>query len=358
MSQTKIRKLINQKVADELGLSEVRGRINRNLKYLIEHPLFNTNIFIDDDKEFIKNYLETAEACLIDDIADKNIDKFLNLFNTQIEMLKADFDHLYKFIKSDDNYESKTLISSKIIFRDSFDNSDNENFNYDQEQFKLIHRIKHGVASLVDVAKQFHNLYEAVNKAIPPFLDDAMQRVTDELISFRRIRNIADNAKTENIYDHAVIKYRGLENNYRWYFYWAIGLTVGISLVTFFLKKILVPGFLGNVEFWVLKASVLAVGITLVTYFLKQSTHYQRLADQNYQTQVELQAYPTFMESIPTEEAAAVRKELALKYFGREIDGSAHKDMGNLISDQIKSTTEMVKATTDVLKVRGGNNGS
>ena len=94
---------------------------------------------------------------------------------------------------------------------------------------------------------------------------------------------------------------------------------------------------------------LLAVG-TLITYFLKQSAHYQRLADQNYQTQVELQAYPSFMESIPTDEAASVRKELALKYFGREIDGSVHKDMGNLVVDQMKSTTEMVKATTDAIK--------
>ncbi|MFP0859324.1 hypothetical protein ACLDYQ_19080 [Acinetobacter baumannii] len=56
------------------------------------------------------------------------------------------------------------------------------------------------------------------------------------------------------------------------------------------------------------------------------------------------------MESIPTEEAASVRKELALKYFGREVDGAAHKDMSNLITDQMKSTTEMVKATTEAIK--------
>ncbi|EPF6052642.1 hypothetical protein L5R14_003768, partial [Acinetobacter baumannii] len=107
---------------------------------------------------------------------------------------------------------------------------------------------------------------------------------------------------------------------------------------------------LSTTEFWILKASLLIVGITLISYFLKQSAHYQKLADQNYQTHVELRAYPSFMESIPTEEAASVRKELALKYFGREIDGAAHKDISNLISDQMKSTTEIVKATTEAIK--------
>lgn len=120
-------------------------------------------------------------------------------------------------------------------------------------------------------------------------------------------------------------------------------------------KKFLISWFsLSTIEFWILKVSILLVGVTLVSYFLKQSSHYQHLSDQNYQTQVELQAYPSFMESIPSNEAASVRKELALKYFGRELDGSTHKDMSNLVSDQIKSTTEMVKATTDILKIRNG----
>lgn len=190
------------------------------------------------------------------------------------------------------------------------------------------------------------------------FKSEKIQSIKTELENeaedFRRKRNISDNAKTENIYDQAVFKYRTLEKDYRRYFYYAITATVGLSLLGLFFKNWLVDNnYLGNIEFWVLKVSILAVGITLITYFLKQSSHYQRLADQNYQTQVELQAYPSFMESIPTEEAASVRKELALKYFGREIDGAAHKDMSNLISDQMKSTTEMVKAATDVLKAKG-----
>lgn len=186
------------------------------------------------------------------------------------------------------------------------------------------------------------------------YLKTAANQIDEEIRAFRRTRAISDNAKTENFYDQAVIKYRSLENDYRRYFFIAIGITVGLSLLGLFVKNWLVTNeYLGNIEFWVLKLSILAVGITLITYFLKQSAHYQRLADQNYQTQVELQAYPSFMESIPTEEAASVRKELALKYFGREIDGAAHKDMSNLISDQMKSTTEMVKAATDVLKAKG-----
>lgn len=210
--------------------------------------------------------------------------------------------------------------------------------------------IEIGILSVLKLLEQYKNINDTFSEAVAIPLKSALTDVLRELEDFRRLRNIADNAKTENIYNDAVDKYRGLESNYRICFYLGIGIVVIISVLLLFFKTLIVLKFLSNIEFWVLKGSILVVGVTLITYFLKQSSHYQHLADQNYQTQVELQAYPTFMESIPTEEAASVRKELALKYFGREIDGAAHKDMSNLIADQMKSTTEMVKASTEAIK--------
>ncbi|MFP0967808.1 hypothetical protein ACLDZY_11975 [Acinetobacter baumannii] len=206
-----------------------------------------------------------------------------------------------------------------------------------------IEEINSFIDSYSEIKRSFKEL--SVN-ALSPIINE----VNTELLNFRRLRNIADNARTENIYDNAVNKYRGLEESYRSYFYWGLGVLLCLSVALLTLKQVLVPHLFSTIEFWAVKISLLLVGITLISYFLKQSAHYQRLADQNYQTQVELQAYPSFMESIPTEEAASVRKELALKYFGREIDAAAHKDMGNLVSDQMKSTTEMVKATTEAIK--------
>ena len=213
--------------------------------------------------------------------------------------------------------------------------------------------VKYQLIEMSNFIDRFIVVKESFQSYTTNILSDAIVNVNEELGRFNRLRNIADNAKTENIYNNAVVKYQGLEKEYRTYFYRAIALTVGLSLFMFLIKSQLV-NYLGEIEFWVLKVSIIVVGITLITYFLKQSSHYQHLADQNYQTQVELQAYPSFMESIPTAEAAVVRKELALKYFGREIDSAAHKDMGNLISDQMKSTTDMVKATTEAIKNLNG----
>ena len=234
-----------------------------------------------------------------------------------------------------------------------------------QDVEKLINAVDHltdmaSVDETINKVEEIKDLIERYSKIKEQFkeltinaLTPTIQEVNDELSSFRRLRSISDSALTESIYNNAVTKYRGLEEKYRGYFYKGIGVVLSIAIILLILKQFLAAWFsLNTIEFWILKVSILAVGITLITYFLKQSAHYQRLADQNYQTQVELQAYPSFMESIPSNEAASVRKELALKYFGRELDGSIHKDMSNLVSEQMKSTTEMVKAATDILKTK------
>lgn len=214
--------------------------------------------------------------------------------------------------------------------------------------------IKYQLIEMSNFIDRFIVVKESFQSYTTNILSDAIINVNEELSRFNRLRNIADNAKTENIYNNAVIKYKKLEDGYRLKFYIAMGITLSVSVAIFLCKSIFVPNLLSNLEFWILKISILVVGVTLVSYFIKQSSHYQTLADQNYQTQVELQAYPSFMESIPSNEAASVRKELALKYFGREIDSAAHKEMGNLVSDQMKSTTDMVKATTEAIKNLNG----
>ncbi|MEB6638495.1 hypothetical protein KWD59_05810 [Acinetobacter baumannii] len=345
-----IEKFINETVSEHrkelFGLINGHEKVIINITKLISHPVLETNFFSHQDKEKIINKFQTVEALISSEGIDHSDNGFLNLVASQTEYLLDDFNELYKFkdqaVASYAN-ENNKLTTLHITAGKS-------KISVEQHTQIMLNRIECSIESLMDVTKQFNKLYEAVNKIMPPFIENIMTRVNDELVSFRRLRNIADNARTENIYNNAVDKYRELEKNYRLYFYIGIAIILFLSVGLLTLKQDLVPYLFSTIEFWAVKASILLVGITLISYFLKQSTHYQRLADQNYQTQVELQAYPSFMESIPTEEAASVRKELALKYFGREIDGAAHKDMSNIISDQMKSTTEMVKATTEAIK--------
>lgn len=109
---------------------------------------------------------------------------------------------------------------------------------------------------------------------------------------------------------------------------------------------------LKDYDYWFFKGTLVLTSVTLITYFLKQSVKYQKIADQCRQTKMELEAFPSFVASFTTEDPKIIeiRRELALKYFGRELDSTTKDDTGGIIAEQMRSTTEMVKATTEAIK--------
>lgn len=333
--------------------------IIKRIEYILTHELFNYSNIKDkgliSEKSIasIKASIETILIKVRKVLSTPESNWVLEIVDERLKNIERNFHTLNSALKA--NLKNENIIKIGL-------EPDSETF---QEYFeKMIQKIDHFRYSLDYLLNLNSVLKDEANKVLllsnnelVENLKNTKDSLVKEVKDFRKSRAISDNAKTEDIYNNAVSKYKGLEDKYRCYFYISIFLLVFISIALFIMKNTLVPKFYSNTEFWIFKGSIVVVGITLISYFLKQSSHYQRLSDQNYQTQVELQAYPSFMESIPTEEAASVRKELALKYFGREIDGAAHKDMSNLISDQMKSTTEMVKAVTEVIKKPGNQGG-
>ncbi|MFK8987235.1 hypothetical protein [Acinetobacter seifertii] len=308
---------------------------------------------LNNEKNIVENkIIELAKSDYIQFLESKS-DEDNNLINALGEL-----QHLFKStLNSSNEINLIRLFDKKLEELQSSANNKSASLNPNNilEMISVVHKADYvyylsEINNLIGILNRYNGLKITFDDLLVDNVREAIVDVNKELVGFRKSRNIADNLMTENIYDNAVNKYRKLEQSYRSYFYGGLAILLCLSVGLLTLKQILVPHLFSTIEFWAVKISLLLVGITLISYFLKQSAHYQKLADQNYQTQVELQAYPSFMESIPTEEAASVRKELALKYFGREVDGAAHKDMSNLISDQMKSTTEMVKATTEAIK--------
>ncbi|XZW44881.1 hypothetical protein ACT44U_06900 [Acinetobacter baumannii] len=334
-------------------------RIIKRIEYILTHELFNYSNIKDkrliSEKSIasIKAGIETILIKVRKVLSTPESNWVLEIVDERLKNIERDFYTLDNALKANLKNENILKIGLEPV---------SETFQEYCE--KMIQKIDHFRYSLDYLLNLNSALKDEANKVLllsnnelVENLKNTKDSLVKEVKDFRKSRAISDNAKTEDIYNNAVSKYKGLEDKYRCYFYISIFLLVFISIVLFIMKNTLVPKFYSNTEFWIFKGSIVVVGITLISYFLKQSSHYQRLSDQNYQTQVELQAYPSFMESIPTEEAASVRKELALKYFGREIDSAAHKDMSNLLSDQMKSTTEMVKAVTEVIKKPGNQGG-
>lgn len=265
---------------------------------------------------------------------------FRDNFNSYIYLIK---DLLEK--NKVDGVTTNYLKGLKLNIDDLFKLKDSALAEKNLDEFNLKTR---NTLNLMDIIyeefKKYLNLKNEFNQLSFNAISETLAEVKKQLSDFKRLRGIADTALTENIYNTATNKYSKQANIYK-------GLFIGSLLLIAYIVNVFDYPTNFNLSFWMPKITLSLIGITLVTYFLKQSSHYQKLADQSYQTQVELQALPSFIANISSiESAELIRKELALKYFGKDVDGAPHKDMSNLINDQMKSTTELVKATTNIVK--------
>ncbi|OUY08724.1 hypothetical protein [Acinetobacter populi] len=346
-----------RQLEERKAFEELRDKVIQELKVLIEHPVFHdikemhllgesTFTDINNISVIFKNILVRIEK-EYDFIASEWI---LKILKSEFYNIRVMLDLLLSGIKNFRVYPKNNFIGYGDEKRSFAEFSE-----FILARVKYLEHLNYYLSALYDgLKREAQQVTLMANNDFVRKIESTRNDLVKEVEDFRRLRNNADNAKTENIYNNAVVKYRKYEWGYRIAFFLTLALVFGVSLWFWnsdYLNNIInQPSYASSAIFWSVKITSLIACITLLTYFLKQSSHHQKLADQNYQTQLELQAYPSFMESIPTEEAASVRKELALKYFGREVDGAAHKDMSNLISDQMKSTTDMVKATTEAIK--------
>lgn len=106
------------------------------------------------------------------------------------------------------------------------------------------------------------------------------------------------------------------------------------------------------------KLLIIAVGITLCTLFLRRSAHAKKLYEKAYQTHVEINAYPIFIKSLKEEDQQEITKELALRYFGNDIDQTQNDKIGDLMQDQLTAGTELIKASAEMVKAKNGSSSS
>lgn len=229
-----------------------------------------------------------------------------------------------------------------------------EKNEYSKSNYNFLPRnVSNSLASLQAVESFLSTLRDdkaRYNQLISSEIKGMLEDAKHELEDFKKLKNILKNLKTEDYYLKESQKYMK-----RHYIY--LGLFIGTILSALTISAISVcvepRFFLDKFDYWFIKISFVLVAITLISYFVRQSSHYQSLADQANQTRLEILAFPTFITGMEKSDEIEIRKALALKYFGRELDKTAHKDMSNLVSDQMKNTTEMVKAVTGVIKKPG-----
>lgn len=199
---------------------------------------------------------------------------------------------------------------------------------------------------------------------------------SDNLVKLNKIENSNKNQSSADIYSKIENDFKKLEAKYRFYFFtfviltfmftvgynpligiWdnIVGLSCSLSINTspncLTLNNQTLYPFNGNtLKYIIFKFAILLVGITLSTYFLKLTSFYQLRQEQAKQTKLELEAFPDYVSGMDQDVANNIRQELALKYFGKDVDKTQIDKSGDLLQDQMKINTDILKATIDLFK--------
>lgn len=187
---------------------------------------------------------------------------------------------------------------------------------------------------------------------------EALKRREEELVkSIEEVKTIFEQTKNLKIHDYYDLAAK--ENQSKSDINRALFISLIFLSLTVIWFSLVTKGYFGlsGYDYYFFKGSLVLTSITLITYFLKQSVKYQKMADQCKQTKLELEAFPSYVANLSNEDplVADLRKELAMKYFGRDVDNKSNDETSNILQDQMKNTTEMVKTAMEVLKKSGNS---
>lgn len=189
------------------------------------------------------------------------------------------------------------------------------------------------------------------NTIIESELTSKIEEVKEKVKDFESLQLALEQRETNKIYLDLYHKYdKEYDLNNR-YFSFAFITSVVFTLISILVSAIIDP--IDWVIFISVKILILAVGITLCTLFLRRSAHAKKLKEQAYQTHVEINAFPIHVRSLKDEDKHELIKELALKYFGKELDQNQNDKVGDLMKDQLTAGTELIKASAELVKAKG-----
>ncbi len=210
--------------------------------------------------------------------------------------------------------------------------------DYFNSEFSIL---KNGVSAV----KQSRDLVET---SIKPKLRELENKVKDVEAAKRALEHHETDLIYLNLYNKYKTEFK--ENNRNFYAVLCVG--VALTLYSIFLYD--VPDRINWIYFISTKVLIFSVSLTLCTIYLRRSAHAKKLYEQAFQTHTEITAFPLFIRSLKDEDKDSLTKELALKYFGKELDQTQNDKIGDLMQDQLSAGTELVRASAELVRAKGG----
>lgn len=199
------------------------------------------------------------------------------------------------------------------------------------------------------------------NNLIRQELQPAINEVKEKVKDFESLKLALEHRETNKIYLDLYKKYNTeyIVNNF--YFF----ITVIAAIIFTLYTTIEISNFQQfsdyktDRNFWVMfittKVLIATVTLTFCTLFLRRLAHAKKLKEQAYQTHVEINAFPIHVRSLDKADKDELIKELAMKYFGKELDQTQNDKIGDLMRDQLAAGTELIKASAELVKAKGSS---
>ncbi|EXB25390.1 hypothetical protein J537_2755 [Acinetobacter baumannii 1437282] len=313
--------------------------INERLKNIFE--------ILDEMQSLISQYLDSLKA------SDANYEEYeiLNRFNKSVIPNFRITINTYSSL-----FENEIFFETVINDLESIAGSFRYNvMNLDElEAHQTLSNMVNSARNIQEIKKDLQ-MMRVTNLRFEELMEPAIDKALDQIKS--KVDKV--DAAILAIEQHETDKiYLGLSKKYQWeYFrnnsYFFITLII-VGYVSWYysasLEQIsnLTNGVL--IAFIAFKILLISIAITLITLFLRRSSHAKKLQDQAYQTHVEISAFPIHVRSLKEDDQHSLVKELAMKYFGKELDHSQTDKAGELMAEQIRMSTEMVKASAEMVK--------
>ncbi|MFH7809171.1 hypothetical protein ACE01U_10995 [Acinetobacter sp. BSP-153] len=307
---------------------------------------------IESVTHHIVGFKEGLEHLGIRQIEENVSPMSLHDFNKLVKIFLSKFDYLVSLVN-----ELKEFRNTSEIFEEL----NNSLSWFDHETETLLHSPTDTdkIQELIDILEKSIIL---LNSKILPIrisnqqsqqlieenLAPKIKEIEEKVKDFDSARLALEMRETDQIYLDLHNKYNKEYELNNIYFGGALITSIVFTLVSILVSAIFKP--IDWVIFISVKVLILTVGITLCTIFLRRSAHAKKLKEQAYQTHVEITAFPIHVRSLKEEDKHELIKELALKYFGKELDQTQNDKVGDLIKDQLAAGTELVKASRELLK--------
>lgn len=204
------------------------------------------------------------------------------------------------------------------------------------------------------------NANNLIQLQLQPAIDEVKEKVKD----FDSLRLALEQRETSTIYLKLHDKYKSefIINNALFFlslFSGALLTLYSTNLSSVYIRSLSNYAEATRLDQWfiliTIKILIITLTITLCTLFLRRSAHAKKLYEQAYQTHVEINAFPIHVRSLKEEDKHELIKELAMKYFGKELDQTQNDKIGDLMKDQLTAGTELIKVSAELVKAKGGS---